>query len=68
MTPLSPPPQDGQPGAERGFWGDVVTGPFLIFGLTPSGTHEKVGGGGTVYFGGRRGGGGNICDGVVFTL
>lgn len=33
---------DGQPGAERGFWGDVVTGPFLIFGLTPSGTHEKT--------------------------
>ncbi|XP_021238854.1 dynein assembly factor 3, axonemal-like [Numida meleagris] len=33
---------DGQPGTERGFWGDVVTGPFLIFGLTQNGTREKT--------------------------
>ncbi|XP_031465618.1 dynein assembly factor 3, axonemal [Phasianus colchicus] len=36
------PRADGQPGAERGFWGDVVTGPFLIFGLTRIGTDEKT--------------------------
>ncbi|XP_015706192.1 dynein assembly factor 3, axonemal [Coturnix japonica] len=33
---------DGQLGAERGFWGDVVTGPFLIFGLIPISKHEKT--------------------------
>lgn len=65
VTPLPPfrPPQDGQPGAERGFWGDVVTGPFLIFGLTRIGTHEKVVGALVFWVGGF-----NVCDGVVFYI
>ncbi|XP_053908257.1 dynein axonemal assembly factor 3 [Cuculus canorus] len=31
------PHHDGQPGPEFGYWGDIVTGPFLAFGFPPPG-------------------------------